>query len=156
MSQCSTCRRYRTAQVNRFTCSEREARVFEDLEKKIEHERMRLFHFVEKQRPAPDTMQHPSEEARIGGVFVEQAVHRFLQLVFRHVEADGLSHRIDMRVGLTALVNRRIWLVDWHALEPYWAKHWQYELLKDERISDAFDLWFSKKGRRRNPNLQRG
>lgn len=50
-----------------------------------------------------------------------------------------------MRVRLTTLVNWRIWLVDWQALEPYWAKHWQYESLKDERLADAFlDLWFEK------------
>lgn len=51
-----------------------------------------------------------------------------------------------MHVRLTAEVNSRIWLVDWRALEPYWAKHWQYESLKNEYLADAFlDLWFRKK-----------
>jgi hypothetical protein len=48
-----------------------------------------------------------------------------------------------MQIRLTALVNWRIWLVDWQALVPYWAKSSQYESLKDEKLSDAFlDLWF--------------
>lgn len=50
-----------------------------------------------------------------------------------------------MHVRLTAAVNFRIWLVDWQALEPYWAKHWQYESLKNDKLADAFlDLWFMK------------
>jgi hypothetical protein len=50
-----------------------------------------------------------------------------------------------MQVRLSAHVNFRIWLVDWQALVPYWAKHWQYDSLKDEKLADAFlDLWFKK------------
>jgi hypothetical protein len=51
-----------------------------------------------------------------------------------------------MHVRVTAAVNWRIWLVDWHALEPYWAKSGQYESLKAEKLADAFlDLWFDRR-----------
>src|SRR5437762_2309475 len=51
-----------------------------------------------------------------------------------------------MQVRLTALVNWRIWLIDWQALEPYWAKSHQYERLKGEKLTDAFlNFWFETK-----------
>ena len=76
------------AEIKCFAVSHRHASGVEDLQEDIEHPRMRLLDFVEKQCAGRRLRDGESEQTDFAEFAAEQQAEAFLRLILRHIEAE--------------------------------------------------------------------
>jgi len=84
------------AEILSFAIGQRDPSSIEDLQKQIEYQRMRFFHFVEKQRAAIVLGQSVTQHPRFGCGASEEQADRGLILKFRHVETVQVASSKDI------------------------------------------------------------